>query len=381
MTFLYAISERFDIFVSSVSSNLSPDFNYSLNKKDQHVLIEKSKLCHDGLTENQELMSQSSNKSLFIEEQLDSLLFDEEAKVTEEASTEQAEVDVNNEIEEIEESPLTEDSVRLYLREIGKVNLLDAQQEIELARRIKEGESQAKRLLVRHNLRLVVSIAKKYINRGLPFLDLIQEGNLGLIRAAEKFDHTRGFKFSTYATWWIRQGITRALSDKSRTVRIPVHMVETIQRVKNVARQAAMELGRRPTVQELSAILGISTEKLGEVMAAMRTPVSLHSPIGNEDEGTLEEFIADGVNSGPDQAATDRLLRKDLLKFLDKHLTPKEKQVVILRYGLDETGEPRTLEEVGEILDITRERVRQLEARALKKLKEAKRLEMHDYLM
>ncbi len=311
-----------------------------------------------------------------IEEQLDSLLLDEELKAVE-VEEQEAEAE---EVEVVEESPLTEDSVKLYLREIGRVGLLDAQQEIELARRIKEGDDNAKRTLVRHNLRLVVSIAKKYINRGLPFLDLIQEGNLGLIRAAEKFDHTRGFKFSTYATWWIRQGITRALSDKSRTVRIPVHMVETIQRVKNVARQAAMELGRRPTVQELAAILQITAEKLGEVMAAMRTPVSLHSPIGNEDEGTLEEFISDTVHAGPDQDATDRLLRKDLLNFLDKTLTPKEKAVVVLRYGLDETGEPRTLEEVGEILDITRERVRQLEARALKKLRETRHPEMYDYL-
>ncbi|MFN5539408.1 MAG: RNA polymerase sigma factor RpoD/SigA [Candidatus Melainabacteria bacterium] len=315
--------------------------------------------------------------TLLIDEPLDSLFLEEELKEEEKVVTEEG---LSEEIEVIEESPLTEDSVKLYLREIGRVALLDAQQEIELARRIKDGEEEAKRLLVRHNLRLVVSIAKKYINRGLPFLDLIQEGNLGLIRAAEKFDHTRGFKFSTYATWWIRQGITRALSDKSRTVRIPVHMVETIQRVKNVARQAAMELGRRPTVQELAAILQISTEKLNEVMAAMRTPISLHSPIGSEDEGTLEEFISDTLRAGPDQEATDRLLRKDLLNFLDQTLTPKEKAVVVLRYGLDETGEPRTLEEVGEILDITRERVRQLEARALKKLRETRHPEMYDYL-
>ena len=313
--------------------------------------------------------------SLIIDDQLESLFFEEELKEIE--SEEMGEEAV---VHEVEESPLTEDSVKLYLREIGRAGLLDAQQEIELARRIKDGDEKAKKQLVRHNLRLVVSIAKKYINRGLPFLDLIQEGNLGLIRAAEKFDHTRGFKFSTYATWWIRQGITRALSDKSRTVRIPVHMVETIQRVKNVARQAAMELGRRPTIQELSAILGISTEKLGEVMSAMRTPISLHSPIGNEDEGSLEEFISDTVNAGPEQEATGRLLRKDLLKFLDLHLTHKEKAVIILRYGLDQTGEPRTLEEVGEILDITRERVRQLEARGLKKLREAKHSEMYDYL-
>lgn len=320
-------------------------------------------------------MADMINDSLLMEDHLESLFMEEELKQIEEDNKEDL-----KQLEEVDESPLTEDSVKLYLREIGRAGLLDAQQEIELARKIKEGNEDAKRILVRHNLRLVVSIAKKYINRGLPFLDLIQEGNLGLIRAAEKFDHTRGFKFSTYATWWIRQGITRALSDKSRTVRIPVHMVETIQRVKNVARQAAMELGRRPTIEELSIILGISTEKLGEVMAAMRTPISLHSPIGNEDEGTLEEFISDVSGAGPDNDATGRLLRKDLLKYLEQHLTSKEKAVIILRYGLDQTGEPRTLEEVGEILDITRERVRQLEARGLKKLREAKHSEMYDYL-
>lgn len=325
-------------------------------------------------------MSKIVDDSILIDDQLDSLFYEEELKEIEQDQAEQDEHPASTDLDEIADSPLTEDSVKLYLREIGRAGLLDAQQEIELARKIKEGDEASKRQLVRHNLRLVVSIAKKYINRGLPFLDLIQEGNLGLIRAAEKFDHTRGFKFSTYATWWIRQGITRALSDKSRTVRIPVHMVETIQRVKNVARQAAMELGRRPTIQELSAILAISTDKLGEVMAAMRTPISLHSPIGNEDEGTLEEFISDGVNTGPDNDATSSLLKKDLMKFLDQCLTHKEKAVIILRYGLDDTGEPRTLEEVGEILDITRERVRQLEARALRKLRESKHCEMYDYL-
>lgn len=319
---------------------------------------------------------------LLVDDQLESLFFEEELKEIEKDNNGESSSSTSSDekVLELEESPLTEDSVKLYLREIGRAGLLDAQEEIALARGIKEGNENAKRKLVRHNLRLVVSIAKKYINRGLPFLDLIQEGNLGLIRAAEKFDHTRGFKFSTYATWWIRQGITRALSDKSRTVRIPVHMVETIQRVKNVARQAAMELGRRPTIHELSVILNISTDKLGEVMAAMRTPISLHSPIGNDDEGTLEEFISDGSAVGPDGKATGSLLRKDLLEFLNKCLTAKEKAVIILRFGLDQTGEPRTLEEVGEILDITRERVRQLEARGVKKLRESKYAEMHDYL-
>lgn len=336
-------------------------------------------------------MVKNTDNTDFIEEQLDSFLLEEELKEERNRNNSVTEESLSGELKAVEESSLTEDSVKLYLKEIGKVGLLDAQQEIELARKIKEGDDDAKRLLVRHNLRLVVSIAKKYINRGLPFLDLIQEGNLGLIRAAEKFDHTRGFKFSTYATWWIRQGITRALSDKSRTVRIPVHMVETIQRVKNVARQAAIELGRRPTVQELSAILQMPTEKLAEVMSAMRTPVSLHSPIGSDssknsksgDEGTLEDVISDNLHFGPESKATFRLLKEDILAFLNSTLTPKERAVVILRYGLDETGKFRTLEEVGEILDITRERVRQLETRAVtkvRKIKSKKLSEMVSYL-
>ncbi len=277
-------------------------------------------------------------------------------------------------------SPLSDDSVKMYLREIGRVPLLNAKQEIELARRIKEGDIQAKRTLVRHNLRLVVSIAKKYINRGLPFLDLIQEGNLGLIRAAEKFDPERGYKFSTYATWWVRQGITRSLSDKSRTIRVPVHMVETINKFKKVARKLGQELNRRPTEEELSEVMEVSTVKIKEIVAAMRTPVSLESPINNEDDGKLEDFIADpNMNVKPEVAATEQLLGDDILKVLDT-LTPKEKAVVQLRFGID-SGQERTLEEVGRMLRITRERVRQLEFRALKKLRHPERAaKLKDYL-
>jgi len=277
-------------------------------------------------------------------------------------------------------SPLSDDAVKIYLREIGRVPLLNAKQEIELARAIKKGDINAKRKLVRHNLRLVVSIAKKYINRGLPFLDLIQEGNLGLIRAAEKFDHERGYKFSTYATWWVRQGITRSLSDKSRTIRVPVHMVETINKFKKIARKLGQELNRRPTEEELAEVMEVSTQKIKEIVAAMRTPVSLESPINSEDDGKLEDFIADPNQSlKPEANATEQLLAEDIIKVLDT-LTQKEKAVIQLRFGID-SGQERTLEEVGRMLRITRERVRQLEFRALKKLRHPDRaIKLKDYL-
>ena len=293
--------------------------------------------------------------------------------------------DVKSEKEDEEEttqdaSPLSDDSVKMYLREIGRVPLLNAKQEIELARAIQKNDIKAKRKLVRHNLRLVVSIAKKYINRGLPFLDLIQEGNLGLIRAAEKFDPERGYKFSTYATWWIRQGITRSLSDKSRTIRVPVHMVETINKFKKIARKLGQELNRRPTEIELAEVMEVTPQKIKEIVAAMRTPVSLEAPINKEEDGKLEDFIADPyTNRRPENAATDQLLADDILRVLDT-LTPKEQAVIQLRFGLD-SGQERTLEEVGRLLGITRERVRQLEFRALKKLRHPERaVRLKDYL-
>ncbi len=277
-------------------------------------------------------------------------------------------------------SPLSDDSVKMYLREIGRVPLLTAKQEIELARRIKKNDIEAKRKLVRHNLRLVVSIAKKYINRGLPFLDLIQEGNLGLIRAAEKFDPERGYKFSTYATWWVRQGITRSLSDKSRTIRVPVHMVETINKFKKIARKLGQELNRRPTEIELAEVMEVPAQKIKEIVAAMRTPVSLESPISPDDDGKLEDFVPDQcMNRRPEYSATEQLLADDVLRVLDT-LTEKEKAVVQLRFGID-SGQERTLEEVGRKLGITRERVRQLEFRALKKLRHPERAaKLKDYL-
>jgi RNA polymerase primary sigma factor len=270
----------------------------------------------------------------------------------------------------------SEDSIKLYLKEIGRIPLLVAEEEIELARRIAKGGldgDDAKRKLVQANLRLVVSIAKKYLNRGLSFLDLIQEGNLGLIRAAEKFDHEKGYKFSTYATWWIRQGITRSLADKSRTIRVPVHMVETINRYKRVSRQLSIELGRKPTDQELAWALNVSPKKLKEIVNANKTPVSLETPLGKEEDSTLSDFIADDVRTQPDVATTERML-KDHIRELLVDLLPREAEVLKLRYGLED-GQARTLEQVGKIFNITRERVRQIEFKAMKKLREPSKFE------
>ncbi len=274
------------------------------------------------------------------------------------------------------ESSGAEDSIKLYLKEIGRIPLLTAQEEIELAREIEKGGhsgDEAKRKLVQANLRLVVSIAKKYLNRGLSFLDLIQEGNLGLIRAAEKFDHEKGYKFSTYATWWIRQGITRSLADKSRTIRVPVHMVETINRYKRVTRQLSLELGRKPTDTELAWALGVSQKKLKEIMNANKTPVSLETPLGKEEDSTLSDFIADDNDCRPDVASTDRMLKAHIRELL-VDLLPREAEVLKLRYGLED-GQARTLEQVGRIFNITRERVRQIEFKAMKKLREPAKFE------
>lgn len=277
----------------------------------------------------------------------------------------------------------TDDSIRLYLREIGRIQLLKADEEIALARRIARGSEvglKAKRQLVQANLRLVVSIAKKYLNRGLPFLDLIQEGNLGLIRAAEKFDPERGYKFSTYATWWIRQGITRALADKSRTIRVPVHMVETINKFKKITRELSQGLNRRPTEHELAGALDVSVQKVKEIVAANRTPVSLETPLGKEEDSRLGDFIAGAENGNPDNLATDELLRKDIEQVLGS-LLPREREVIRLRYGLDD-GRERTLEEVGQLFGITRERVRQIEFKAMRKLRQPDRCtKLEGYLM
>jgi RNA polymerase primary sigma factor len=258
--------------------------------------------------------------------------------------------------------------VRLYLREIGRVKMIKPDEEIELARQIAKGDGEAKKKLIQANLRLVISIAKKYVNRGLPFQDLIQEGNLGLIRAAEKFDHTKGFKFSTYATWWIRQAISRGLADKSRTIRVPVHMVESINKLKKNSARLAQELGRKPTEQELSLALDIPIGKVQEIMAADREPVSMEMPLNRDDETYIGDLIEDNESTRPDATTAEELMRQDLSRMLSQ-LTPRERDIMHLRYGLED-GRQRTLEEVGRLFNITRERVRQIEHKAFRKLRQ-----------
>ena len=264
-----------------------------------------------------------------------------------------------------------EDPVRMYLKEIGKVPLLSAEEEIELAKRLELGDEEAKKRLAEANLRLVVSIAKRYVGRGMQFLDLIQEGNLGLIKAVEKFDHTKGFKFSTYATWWIRQAITRAIADQARTIRIPVHMVETINKVKKISSQLLHQNGHDPTAEEIAAALDMPVDKVREIMRVAQEPVSLETPIGEEEDSHLGDFIPDDDAPAPAEAASHTLLKEQLSEVLGT-LTPREEKVLRLRFGLED-GRSRTLEEVGKEFNVTRERIRQIEAKALRKLRHPSR--------
>lgn len=268
----------------------------------------------------------------------------------------------------IKEDSFTEDSVRLYLREIGRVKMIKPDEEIELARRIAKGDEAAKKKLIQANLRLVISIAKKYVNRGLPFQDLIQEGNLGLIRAAEKFDHTKGFKFSTYATWWIRQAISRGLADKSRTIRVPVHMVESINKMKKTSAKLAQQLGRKPTESELAQSMELPVNKVQEIIQADREPISMEMPLSRDEETYLGDLIEDAESHRPDANTEEELMRQDLNRMLSQ-LTPRERDIMHLRYGLED-GRQRTLEEVGRLFNITRERVRQIEHKAFRKLRQ-----------
>jgi len=277
-------------------------------------------------------------------------------------------------IEEVSKGLSSDDPVRMYLREIGRIPLLTAQQEIELARLIEQGGAEgavAKRRLTQANLRLVVSIAKKYVGRGMLFLDLIQEGNLGLIRAAEKFDHARGYKFSTYATWWIRQAITRAIADQARTIRIPVHMVETINKLKKITRKLAQDKGRKPSEEEIAEAMEVSVTKLREIIKVAQEPVSLETPIGKEEDSRLGDFIEDREAETPASSVTQELLRDDIIEVM-AGLSPRERDVLRLRFGLDD-GRQRTLEEVGQLFGVTRERIRQIEAKALRKLRHPNR--------
>lgn len=298
--------------------------------------------------------------------------------------------DIEEELEDIqlseEELDITvpegvsiDDPVRMYLKEIGKVPLLSAEEEIELAKRMEQGDAEAKRKLAEANLRLVVSIAKRYVGRGMLFLDLIQEGNLGLIKAVEKFDYRKGYKFSTYATWWIRQAITRAIADQARTIRIPVHMVETINKLIRVSRQLLQELGKEPQPEEIAKEMNMPVEKVRDIMKISQEPVSLETPIGEEEDSHLGDFIPDDDVPAPSDAAAFTLLKEQLIDVLDT-LTPREEKVLRLRFGLDD-GRARTLEEVGKEFNVTRERIRQIEAKALRKLRHPSRSKkLKDYL-
>ena len=299
-----------------------------------------------------------------------------------------ANIAVENIEEEIKDSDLkqimstvkVDDPVKMYLKDIGTVQLLSAEQEVELAKRIIEGDERAKAELSERNLKLVVSIAKKYVNRSsMQFLDLIQEGNLGLLKAVEKFDYTKGFRFSTYATWWIRQAITRAIADQARTIRIPVHMVETIHRLSRVSKQLMQELGRDPSNAEIAEKMGITEQRVCEIQKIAQDPVSIESPVGEEDESKIGDFLEDESIKSPTEDATQSLLKVQLMSVIET-LTPREQKVIRLRYGLDD-NHPRTLEEVGRDFNVTRERIRQIEAKALRKLRNPNRSKkLMDYM-
>ncbi len=359
-------------------------------------LIEKGKKA--GKLTSKELMEELESLNLDAEQldkfydQLENLGIDTAGEdylmpIDEEALPEIEELE---EIEEVTEEEITstenfvdtfstDDPVRMYLKEIGKIPLLTADEEIELAMRMAEGDEDAKRRMAEANLRLVVSIAKRYVGRGMLFLDLIQEGNLGLIKAVEKFDYTKGYKFSTYATWWIRQAITRAIADQARTIRIPVHMVETINKVIRVSRQLLQELGHDPSPEEIAESMGMPVEKVRDILKIAQEPVSLETPIGEEEDSHLGDFIPDEDASEPSEAASFTLLKEQLMSVLST-LTPREEKVLRLRFGIED-GRTRTLEEVGKEFNVTRERIRQIEAKALRKLRHPSRSKkLRDFL-
>ena len=313
--------------------------------------------------------------SILEKEKIDILMITEDQNEEDQTDFDEAETDRLMEAEPVS----TEDPVRMYLREIGRIPLLTAEEEVALARRIRQGDKSAYRQLAEANLRLTVSIAKKYVGRGMSFLDLIQEGNLGLIRAVEKFDYRKGYKFSTYATWWIRQAITRAIADQARTIRIPVHMVETINRVKRAKRLLTQKYGREPTLAELAADLELPEERIAEISRLSLEPVSLETPVGDEEDTHLSDFISDDKQPVPVDEAANRVLRDQLEEVMDT-LSQREQKVLSLRFGLED-GKPRTLEEVGREFHVTRERIRQIEAKALRKLRHPTRSKkLRDFL-
>ena len=305
------------------------------------------------------------------------LILDDDADI--EKMDDEEEIELDKVDLSVPEGVSIEDPVRMYLKEIGKVSLLTADEEIELAKRMEQGDEEAKKRLAEANLRLVVSIAKRYVGRGMLFLDLIQEGNLGLIKAVEKFDYRKGYKFSTYATWWIRQAITRAIADQARTIRIPVHMVETINKLIRVSRQLLQELGREPTPEEIAEEMKMPVDRVREILKISQEPVSLETPIGEEEDSHLGDFIQDDNVPVPADAAAFTLLKEQLIEVLGT-LTEREQKVLRLRFGLDD-GRARTLEEVGKEFNVTRERIRQIEAKALRKLRHPSRSrKLKDYL-
>ncbi|HHY69512.1 MAG TPA: RNA polymerase sigma factor RpoD [Firmicutes bacterium] len=312
---------------------------------------------------------------LALDEELEDEILDEDEEEPEEVQDkEETEIDLS-----VPEGVALDDPVRMYLKEIGRVPLLTAEEEVELAKRMEMGDLEAKQRLIESNLRLVVSIAKKYVGRGMDFLDLIQEGNMGLIKAVEKFDYRKGFKLSTYATWWIRQAITRAIADQARTIRVPVHMVETINKMVRTSRELVQELGREPTAEEIAEKMGITPEKVREIQKIAQEPVSLETPIGEEEDSHLGDFIEDIDALAPDEAASYLLLQEQIDEVLST-LNEREQRVLRLRFGLDD-GRPRTLEEVGREFGVTRERIRQIEAKALRKLRNPQRSKkLKDYL-
>ena len=343
-------------------------------------LIEKGK--KSGILTYKEIMDEIDHIDLGPEqiekiyEVLESMGIEVQGDMNEVSGVEEEELDLDL---SIPEGVAIDDPVRMYLKEIGKVPLLSSEEEIELAQKIEEGSQYAKKKLAEANLRLVVSIAKRYVGRGMLFLDLIQEGNLGLIKAVEKFDYRKGYKFSTYATWWIRQAITRAIADQARTIRIPVHMVETINKLIRVQRQLLQELGRDPFPEEISKVMDLPVEKVREIQKIAQEPVSLETPIGEEEDSHLGDFIPDDDAPAPAEAAAFTMLKEQLINVLDT-LTPREEKVLRLRFGLDD-GRARTLEEVGKEFNVTRERIRQIEAKALRKLRHPSRSKkLKDYL-
>ena len=382
-----------------MSENVNGSMNEAVNETENEVTFSDQLL--DKMTEIKQKVKEGAIKNVLtyteIIDMLDGIDYDVEQiekifdtleemgiKIKSDAEAE-AEIEAS-ELEDadshmiiLNDSISVDDPVRMYLKEMGKVPLLSADEEIEIAQRVEKGDEKAKEKLAEANLRLVVSIAKRYVGRGMLFLDLIQEGNLGLIKAVEKFDYTKGYKFSTYATWWIRQAITRAIADQARTIRIPVHMVETIHKLSRVKRQLVQSLGRDPLPEEIAEAMDVSVERVREIIKIAQDPVSLETPIGEEEDSHLGDFIPDDDIPLPSDAAAATLLKEQLMQVLST-LTPREEKVLRLRFGIDD-GRQRTLEEVGKEFNVTRERIRQIEAKALRKLRHPSRSrKLKDYL-